>query len=130
MTDEVNSDPKQATTQEAQLAAENMASGVEEKPEVDFDADYEAAQQFSVSDVDRTGGGAAAAEAATAPDFQVSQPQETKTAAQETGNPSDYLDMAEEVAEDVGSQTEAGTGNVSDDLIDKALDMGKPGSST
>lgn len=130
MTDEVNPDPKQATTQEAELAAENMASGVEEKPEVDFDADYDAAQQFSVSDVDRSGGGAAAAEAVTAPDFQVSKPQETKTAAQETGNPSDYLDMAKEVAEDDDFQTEAGTGNVSDDLIDKALDMGKPGSST
>lgn len=130
MTDEVNPNPKQATTQEAQLAAENMASGVEEKPEVDYDADYEAAQQFSVSDVDRTGGGAAAADAATAPDFQVSQPQETKTVAQATGNPSDYMDMATEVAEDDHFQTEAGTGNVSDSLIDKALDMGKPGSST
>lgn len=129
MTDEVNPNPKQATTQEAQLAAENMASGVEEKPEVDYDADYEAAQQFSVSDVDRTGGGAAAADAATAPDFQVSKPQETETVAQATGNPSDYMDMAKEVAED-DFQTEAGTGNVSDSLIDKALDMGKPGSST
>ncbi len=126
MTDEVKPDPKQATTQEAQLAAENIASGIEETPTVDFEADYEAAQQFSVSDVDRTGEGAAAADRATAPDFQVSEPEETKTAAQATGNPSDYLDMAEEV----GSQTEAGTGNVSDDLIKKALDMGTPGSST
>jgi len=126
MTDEVKPDPKQATTQEAQLAAENMAAGVEDTPAVDFNADYEAAQQFSVSDVDRTGEGAAAAEAATASQFQVSQPEETKTEAQPTGNPSDYLDMAE----DVGLQTEAGTGNVSDDLVNKALDMGKPGSST
>lgn len=126
MTDEVNPNPNQATTQEAQLAAENMASGVEEKPAVDFDADYAAAQEFSVSDVDRTGEGAAVAEAATAPQFQVSQPEETKMVAEPTGDPSDYLDMAK----DVGSQTEAGTGNVSDDLIKKAEDMGKPGSST
>jgi hypothetical protein len=63
MTDEVNPNPNQATTQEAQLAAENMASGVEAKPTVDFDADYAAAQEFSVSDVDRTGEGAAEAEA-------------------------------------------------------------------
>lgn len=130
MTDEVKPDPNQATTQEAQLAAENIATGVEETPAVDFNADYEAAQQFSVSEVDRSEAGAAAAEAATGSDFKVSQPEETKTVAQATGNPSDYLDMAEDVAEDVGSQTEAGTGNVSDDLIDKALDMGKPGSST
>lgn len=126
MTDEVKPDPKQATTQEAQLAAENIASGVEQTPVVDFDADYEASQQFSVSDIDRSGEGAAAAEAVTAPDFKVSQVEETNTEAQSTGNPSDYLDMAK----DVGSQTEAGTGNVSDDLINKALDKGKPGSST
>lgn len=125
MTDEVNPNPNQATTQEAQLAAENMASGTEAKPTVDFDADYAAAQQFSVSDVDRTGEGAAVAEAATAPQFELSQPEETKTVAEPTGDPSDYLDMAK----DVGSQTEAGTGNVSDDLIKKAMDMGKPGSS-
>jgi hypothetical protein len=34
-----------------------------------------------------------------------------------------------EMAKDVGSPIEAGTGNVSDDLIKQALDMGKPGSS-
>lgn len=125
MTDEVNPNPNQATTQEAQLAAENMASGVEAKPTVDFDADYAAAQEFSVSDVDRTGEGAAVAEAATAPQFELSQPEETTIVAEPTGDPSDYLDMAK----DVGSSTEAGTGNVSDDLIEKALDMGKPGNS-
>lgn len=125
MTDEVKPDPKQAPTQDAQLAAENMVSGAEKAPTVDFDADYAAAQEFSVSDVDRTGEGAAAAAAVTEPQFKVSEPQETKTAAQPTGDPSDYMDMAE----DVGSQTEAGTGNVDDDLIHKALDMGKPGSS-
>ncbi len=130
MTDEVKPDPKQATTQESQLAAENMTTGVEETPVVDFEADYEASQQFSVSDIDRSSEGAAAAEAATAADFKVSQAEETKTESQSTGNPSDYLDMAKDVAEDVGSQTEAGTGNVSDDLINKALDKGKPGSST
>lgn len=125
MTDEVNPNLNQATTQEAQLAAENMASGVESKPTVDFDADYAAAQEFSVSDVDRTGEGATVAEAATAPQFELSQPEETKIVAEPTGDPSDYMEMAK----DVGSPTEGGTGNVSDDLIKKALDMGKPGSS-
>ena len=125
MTDEVNPNPNQATTQEAQLAAENMAIGVEAKPTVDFDADYAAAQEFSVSDVDRTGEGATVAEAATAPQFELSQPEETKIVAEPTGDPSDYLDMAK----DIGDQAEAGTGNVGDDLIKKALDMGKPGSS-
>lgn len=125
MTDEVKPDPKQAPTQDAQLAAENMTTGAEKAPTVDFEGDYAAAQQFSVSDVDRTGEGAAAAEAVTAPQFEVAEPQETRTEAQPTGDPSDYMAMAE----DVGTQTEAGTGNVDDDLIQKAFDMGKPGSS-
>ena len=122
MTDEVKPDPKQAPTQDAQLAAENMLSGAEPTQAVDFDADYEAAQQFSVSEIDRTGEGAAAAEAATAPQFEVSEPEETKLEAQPTGNPDDYLEMAK----DVNTTTEP-VSNVSDDLLHKALDMGKPG---
>lgn len=123
MTDEVKPDAKQAPTQDAQLAAENMASGQEQVPTVDMEADYAAAQQMSVSKIDRTGEGAQAAEAATSSQFKVSEPEETrKTVAQPTGNPDDYLEMAE----DADSTTDTGT-NVSDNLIDKALDMGKPG---
>lgn len=119
--EEIKPDPNQAVTQEAQLAAENMASGVEQAPEVDFDADYAAAQQFSVSDIDRTDAGAQAAEAATAPQFEVSEQTETKTEAPATGNPDDYMEMAK----GIGGQTEAASN--SDDLLKKALDMGKPG---
>lgn len=98
MTDEVKPDPKQASsTQDAQLASESMAAGEEETPSVDYDADYAAAQKMSVSEVDRTGAGAKAAEAATASDFKVSQPEETKTVAQSTGNPDDYSDMAKDI---------------------------------
>jgi len=125
MTDEVKPDPKQAPTQDAQLAAENMVSGQEQAPTVDFDADYAAAQEFSVSEIDKTGEGAAAAAAATAPQFEVSQPEETRTEAQPTGDPSDYLAMAKDVG---SSPTEAVT-SVSDDLLKQALDMGKPGQS-
>lgn len=121
--EEIKPDVNQAVTQEAQLAAENMATGVEQTPEVDFEDDYAAAQQFSVSDIDRTDAGAQAAEDATAPQFEVSQQSETKTDAAATGNPSDYMEMAK----DVGSGSEA-VGN-SDDLLKKALDMGKPGNS-
>lgn len=53
MPDEVKPDPKQATTQDAQLAAEEIASSEEKALNVDVDADYEASKQFSVSDVDR-----------------------------------------------------------------------------
>ncbi|MBV9388859.1 MAG: hypothetical protein JOZ78_20745 [Chroococcidiopsidaceae cyanobacterium CP_BM_ER_R8_30] len=53
MPDEVKPDPKQATTQDAELAAEGMASGKEQTPNVDVNADYEASKQYSVSDIDR-----------------------------------------------------------------------------
>ena len=122
MPDEIKPDVQQASTQEAQLAAENIASGQEKAATVDFDADYAAAQQFSVSDIDRTDEGAEAAEAATKPQFEVSEPEETKTAANSTGNPADYLEMAK----DVKSGTEAVT-SVSDDLLKKALEKGQPG---
>lgn len=44
---------KEIHNQEAQLAAENIESGKEEVPTVDFDADYEAAQKMSRSDSDQ-----------------------------------------------------------------------------
>lgn len=122
MTDEVKPDSKQAPTQDAQLAAENVNSGQEQAPTVDFNADYAAAQQLSVSEIDRTGEGAQAAEAVTTPQLGVSAPEETRTVAQSTGNPDDYLEMAE----DASSTTEPAS-NVSDDLVEKALDKGKPG---
>ncbi|MBG1245298.1 hypothetical protein [Nostoc sp. NZL] len=121
MPDEVKPNVNEAPTHDAQLAAESIASGEEKAPNVDFDADYATAQQFSVSEVDRTGEGAAAAEAATAPKYKTSKPQETKTEAQSTGNPDDYLELAKEVG---NSKTESVT-NVSDDLVQKALEKGE-----
>lgn len=121
--DEVRPDPTQAPTQDAQLAGESMLSGQEKTQTVDYDADYEASKQFSVSEVDRSGEGAELAETVTAPDFEVHEAEETKIAAEPTGNPDDYREMAK----DVGSTNEAP--NDSDDLVEKALDMGKPGSS-
>lgn len=121
MPDEVKPDVNQAPTHDAQLAAENIAAGEEEAPKVDFEADYAAAQQFSVSEIDRTGEGAKAAEAATAPKQQVSKPQEARTEAQATGNPKDYADMAKDVG---GAKTEA-VSSVDDDLVQKALEKGQ-----
>lgn len=122
MSDEVKPNVNEAPTHDAQLAAENIASGEEKAPKVDFDADYAAAQQFSVSEVDRTGEGAAAAEAATAPKYQISKPEETKIEAQSTGNPDDYAELAKEVG---NSRTE-GVTNVTDELLQKALEKGQP----
>lgn len=97
MPEEIKPNTNQAPTQDAQLAAESIASGQEKAQAVDFDADYAAAQQMSVSEVDRTGEGAKAAQKATAPEHQMSSPEETKTEAQPTGNPADYMEMAEDV---------------------------------
>ncbi len=75
MSDEVKPDPKEALTQDAQLTAENISTGVEKAPVVDIEGDYEASKQFSVSEIDRTEEGAKAAEAATSPKFEVSNPE-------------------------------------------------------
>lgn len=108
----------EAPTQDAQLAAENIASGEEETPAVDMEADYQAAKQLSVSSIDKTQQGAKAAAEATAPQQQISQPEQTKTVAQSTGNPDDYKDMAK----DVNASAQEGVSNVSDDLVEKALE--------
>ncbi|MEH1839281.1 MAG: hypothetical protein V7L20_11030 [Nostoc sp.] len=121
MADEVKPKVNEAPTHDAQLAADSIASGEENAPRVDFDADYATAQQFSVSEVDRTGKGAAAAEAATAPERKISKPVETKAQTQPTGNPDDYAELAKEVG---NSNTESIT-NVSDDLVEQALEKGE-----
>ncbi|BAY07759.1 hypothetical protein [Calothrix sp. NIES-2098] len=121
MPDEVKPNVNEAPTHDAQLAAENIAAGEEKAPTVDFEADYAAAKEFSVSDIDRTGEGAKAAEAATAPKQQVSKPEEVKLEAQATGNPDDYADMAKDVA---GSKTEGAT-SIDDDLVQKAFEKGQ-----
>jgi hypothetical protein len=123
MPDEVKPNLAEASTQDAQLAAENILSGEEKAPAVDMDADYKAAQQYSVSDVDRTAEGETAAEAATAPKFEVSKQEETKTQAQPTGNPDDYMNMAK----DVGNSANKDATNVTDELVEEALKKGQPG---
>jgi len=122
MPEEIKPNQSQAPTHDAQLAADNIASGEEKIPTVDMEADYQAAQRLSVSEIDRTGEGAKAAQEATAPKQEVSEPQQTTTQAQPTGNPSDYVDMAKEVA---GSRNQGGT-NVTDDLVEKAKEKGQP----
>ncbi|MBW4560416.1 MAG: hypothetical protein KME32_04515 [Mojavia pulchra JT2-VF2] len=121
MPDEVKPNPTEAPTHDAQLAADSITAGEEETPKVDFEADYAAAQQFSVSEIDRTGEGAKAAEAATAPQQEISQQEEVTTEAKPTGNPDDYLEMAKDVG---GTQTEAVT-SASDDLVQKAFEKGQ-----
>jgi hypothetical protein len=122
MAEEITPKPTEATTHDAQLAAEKMVAGEEKTPTVDVSADYEASKAFSVSEIDQTEAGAQAAAAATAPQFEVSQPAETTFKAEPTGNPEDYMDMAKEV-----NPTPVASGEVTDDLVQKAIEMGQPG---
>ncbi|WP_138498377.1 hypothetical protein [Nostoc sp. PA-18-2419] len=122
MPDEIKTNVNEAPTHDAQLAADSIDSGEEAAPKVDFDADYAAAQKLSVSEVDRTGKGAAAAEAATGPQNKVPEAKEVKTqATQSTGNPDDYKELAKDVK---NSQTE-GVANVDDELVEQALEKGQ-----
>ncbi len=117
----------ESQTQDAQRTAEAITAGDRPAPKVDVSADYEAAQEFSTSSFDKSGEGEAAAEAATAPQFEVHSAEETQLATdahpdEPTGNPADYLGMAKEVSHGAGA-----TGNVDDDLINRAIELGKPG---
>ncbi|MBD2609392.1 hypothetical protein H6G81_34095 [Scytonema hofmannii FACHB-248] len=123
MPDEVKPNVAENSTQDAQLAAESIASGEEKAPTVDVEGDYKAAQKYSVSDVDRTKEGEAAANAATAPKFEVSKQEETTTQAESTSNPADYMNMAK----DVGNSANEGATNVSDDLVEEAIKKGQAG---
>jgi hypothetical protein len=82
---------------DSQQVAEAIEKGEVKAPQVDVAADYEASKEFSVSEIDRTEEGAKAAEAATAPKFEVTQPEETHPEATSTGDPSDFIEMAKEI---------------------------------
>lgn len=97
MPEELKPNPNQAVGQEAELAAQSMVEGKEKMPEVDVDADYEASKEYSVSNVDKTGLGAEAAAAATAPEHELSEVKEREVISEPTANPDDYREMAKEV---------------------------------
>jgi hypothetical protein len=121
MSEEIKPNVTEAPTEDARLAAEEIASGEAKAPSVDMEADYQAAQQFSVSEIGRTGEGAKAAQDATAPKYQMPEAEEKKTEAQPTGDPADFKAMAEEIS----SSNQAVT-NFSDDLVQEALKKGQP----
>lgn len=116
-----------AETHDTQRTKEEIAAGDRPAPKVDVSADYEAAQEFSTSSFDKSGKGEAAAEAATASNFEVHSAEETQLpadplASEPTGDPDLYRGMAKEISH--GAEA---TGNVDDDLMKKALELGKPG---
>ena len=104
---------------DAQQTVEEIAVGDRKAPDVSVEADYEASKKFSVSPIDRTEDGAAAAKAVSTsqPGMPVSEV-ETSTP-DTTGNPDDYKQMAQDASAAMPS-----IGNVSDDLVQKALNKG------
>jgi hypothetical protein len=82
---------------DAQQAVQEIAEGEKKAPKVDVAADYKASKEFSVSEIDKTGEGAKAAEAATAPQYELPEPEETSFEAKPTGDPAEFMDMAKEV---------------------------------
>ncbi|MBD1842744.1 hypothetical protein H6F89_04840 [Cyanobacteria bacterium FACHB-63] len=114
-------------SQDAQQVAESIAAGDRPAPQVDVSADYEAAQEFSTSSIDQTAEGEKAAEAATATQFEAHSANETQLEpdalnSEPTGDPDLYRDMAKDISHSSGA-----TGNVDDDLMKKAIELGKPG---
>ena len=116
-----NSDLNPSQTYDAQQVLEEIAEGSLPAPKVDISADYEASKEFSVSEIDRTSEGAKAAQAASASAFEVHAPEMTHAKAEPTGNPSEFLNMAKSITHDQGA-----VGNVSDDLIHRAIEKGQP----
>ncbi len=119
---EINTESNNEQTFDAQQITESVEAGEQKLPTVDVSADYEASKEFSVSEIDRTGAGAKAAAAATAPKFDIPSPKEIAKPADSSGKSDDFRSMAQEI------QPAGAPGNVSDDLIDKAIDRGTPGS--
>jgi hypothetical protein len=107
------------TTQnlDAEMLKEAIAQDDAKGISVDVGADYEAAQEMS------TGLDIEEAEATVAPEFEVSTPAQVSIPTLSANDPLDYADMAKDV-----SPASAGAGNVTDDLMEKALNLGKPGS--
>ncbi|MEG3980773.1 hypothetical protein QUA08_08355 [Microcoleus sp. T3B2] len=119
---EINTEPNNIENFDAQQITESAEAGEQKLPTVDVSADYEASKEFSVSDIDRTSAGAEAAAAATAPKFPIPAPKDIPMPADTSGNPADFRSMAQDI-------TPAGTpGEVTDDLMQKAIELGTPGS--
>ncbi|MEG4941527.1 hypothetical protein [Microcoleus sp. F4-D5] len=119
---EINTESNNEQTFDAQQINESVEAGEQKLPTVDVSADYEASKEFSVSEIDRTGAGAQAAAAATGPKFNVPSPKEIAKPTDSSGNPKDFSSMAQEI------NPAATPDNVTDDVMQKAIDLGTPGS--
>jgi hypothetical protein len=119
---DVNNTVNTSENYDAQQTVEEIAVGNRKAPAANVEADYEASKQFSVSPIDRTEEGAAAAEAVSTPQLNVPVADIATSSPDTTGNPADYKQMAQDMSSAVPD-----IGNVSDDLVKKALEKGTAG---
>ncbi|XGV98228.1 MAG: hypothetical protein ACAF41_04695 [Leptolyngbya sp. BL-A-14] len=105
---------------DAEQTVEEIEAGDRNAPTANVEADYEASKQFSTSEIDRTEAGKAAADEATSHQFAMPEPDDATLVTESTGNPDDYKQMAEDVTPD-----SAGAGNVSDAMVQKAMQKGR-----
>jgi hypothetical protein len=110
-----------AENQDAQLTAEGIETGVQDVADVNVGDDYAASKQYSENPHLGTKAGEQEIAAATAHQFEIPQPDETMHQVEPTGNPDDFREMAKEM-----SSTSSEGGNVTDDLLQKALEKGQP----
>lgn len=104
---------------DAKQLTEEIQTGEQKAPKVNVEADYEASKEYSVSDIDRSGEGAKAANEATAPEHKMPEAKATETHAESTGDPAEFKNMAHDLRPDAASNR--------DDLVQKAFQKGQPG---
>ena len=110
----------QSQNYDAQQMIENIATGEEKAPKVNVEKDYEKSKELASSSIDRTNEGAEQARIATSSRYELSEPEMVETPTESTGDPDQFREMAKEV-----NPVQA-KGNVSDEMVKKAMDLGKP----
>lgn len=109
---------KDPTTQDydAEEMKAAIVEGEEKAPEsVNVSADYEASKQMSTGRMSQQ-----EAEKSVAPDLRVKSADQVSVSTSSANQSPDYMNMAREV-----NPTAAGAGNVTDDLVEKALEKGE-----
>jgi hypothetical protein len=109
---------EESTTQnfDAEEMKAAIKEGEEDAPEsVDVAADYAASKQMSTGIMDQQ-----EAEKSVAPELQVKSADQVSIPTSSPNKAPDYMDMARDI-----SPSPAGAGNVTDDLMEKALEKGQ-----
>lgn len=113
---EVKPDWENTENFDAEAVKEAIVEGDLPEPKADVSADYEASKEMSGGIVDEE-----TAEKMVAPQLEMPEPMETKHVTASDSNPEDYREMAKDV-----SPAPEGAHNVTDNLVEKALEKGQP----